>query len=257
MALSERASATWAGVTERWGHLAPLAGVVLLCVALAWLAVDLVAHRDRLAAWNAVRAQQGTAAYDSARSDRLYDAVYAARESLRRDATIVGLLLLALASCAPAARPRTPRTPSALRRLGATIADGALLAFLMSGLALATRAADRGGSEALAALLGRLTLLLPLALFALAARRQLAPSAWLAPPHGAHGSASTLVRTLVTLPAAAFTLVLAPLTMLLALRRPSLSAWLIAPHEALLAARDSSHSPAKSNAPVEKSAGDR
>lgn len=256
MALSVRAE-------DRWVRGAQRAGVVILGVALMWLAVDLVAHGVRQAAWSAVRAKLGTAAYDAAQSDHLYDAVYAAREALRRDATILGLVLLALASCAPASRPRAPlgeRVPSPLRRLGATLCDGALLALVAAGLALATHAADRSGSEALAALLGRLTPLVPLAVFALLVRRQLVPSAWLAPPHSARGPGSTLARALVTLPAAALALLLAPLTVVLALRRPTLSAWLVAPHEALLGPPWSRHTRSaqpKSNAPVEKSADDR
>ena len=231
--------AVTARVSERWVSVVQLAGVVLLAAMLAWLAVDLVAHADRLAAWGAVRAQLGTAAYDAARSDRLYDAVYAARDALRRDATILGLVLLALAICAPAARPRAPleqREPGALRRLGGTLGDGALLGLVITVLALASGTADRSGSEALAAVLGRLTLLLPLAIFALAERRQRLPSSWLAPHLTARTPGNTLARALLTLPAAALVLLLAPFTVVLALRRPTNS---------------------KSNSPVEKNADDR
>jgi len=252
-----------ARVSEHWMRGAQLASLAILAVVLAWLAVDLVAHADRHAAWSAVRAQLGTANYDAARSDRLYDAVYAARDALRRDAMILGLVLLVLAICAPAKRPAASRAqvePDALRRLGATLGDGALLTLVAGGLALASRTADRGGSEALAAVLGRLTLLLPLAIFALAERRQRLPSSWLTPQRTARTPANTLARALLTLPAAALVLLLAPFTVVLALRRPTLTAWLVAPQEALLGPRllrDASRANSKSNAPVEKSADDR
>lgn len=214
--------------------------LLALCGVLALLGVDAAAHIGRYEAWTAVRARLGTPAYDAAESDARYDAVFAARASLRRDATLLGVVLLLLAACAPAAQRSAPTnrdatSRTALRRLAATLADGALLTGLATLLALAARAADLDGSEAIAAVLGRLVWLLPPATLALALRRGLAPSSRLAPAPAAPRPLRALANALLTVPAAALVLAMSPLIVPLAARRPQLSSWLVAPHEALLA----------------------
>lgn len=160
----------------QWTRGWQLTALLAFCVTLAWLTVDLVAHAERHAAWTAVRAQLGTTRYDASRSDQLYDAVFETRDALRRDATILGIVCIALALVAPVAPRRTRAKSSAPRRLAGMLGDGALLALIGAALALGADTADRRGSEALAAVLGRLVVPLSIAVLALALRRGVAPS---------------------------------------------------------------------------------
>lgn len=207
--------------------------LIAVCGVAGLLGMDALAHAQRHAAWASMRARLGAPTYDAARSDSLYDAVFTAREALRRDASLLGVLLIALGASAPPTQ-RDPRgSPSALRRLAATIADGATLSTLAVLLGLAARTADLDGSEAVAAVLGRLVWLVPPATLALALRRGIAPSSRLAPPESAPTSMRALAGALLTLPAAAFALLVSPVVAPLAARRPRLTGWLVAPHEAL------------------------
>jgi hypothetical protein len=217
-------------------------GLALLAVIAAAAAVtrDLVRHRRADATWAEMRGRQtaarGDASYDGARSDALYEAVWGAREAVRRDATWLGLALLALAALAREARPRPVASPQALpppqppprravaRALGRTTREVApAVAALAFGLALAERL-DRGGHEASAALLGRLAPWLG------------AATATLALPAATGGPGAPVRRALAgaaALGAVVWLPVGGALALLLAPRAPRLARALAAPHRAL------------------------
>jgi hypothetical protein len=172
------------------------------------------------------------AAYDAARSDALYEAVWQAREALRRDAVWFGLALLALAALSGApqspapldgAHPRAPRR-AALRALGRTAVDGAPALIVAAAGIAAAESLGRGGSEAAVALLERLWPWLAAA-----------ASAWTIRP-AAPVRAAALRRAVGGVAALGALLLLpftAPVALLVATRAPRLAQKLAAPHRAL------------------------
>jgi hypothetical protein len=118
---------------------AAIAAIALAIAAAIASAALAVAHERARAAWQVERSEQGTAAYDAARSDALWAEADAWRRARDR-ASLAGALLLAVAGAATGAFAAplvrgTERAPKA-RVLAATLVDAVIAAVAVASVLL-------------------------------------------------------------------------------------------------------------------------